>query len=52
MNDLGRVHYEEGGAPVTSEDTGGAGGESHRKINKKRERERERKCFILFFNVR
>lgn len=42
MNDLGRVHYEEGSAPVTTEDTGGAGGrwEAHRKINKKREREK------------
>ena len=42
MNDLGRVHYEEGSAPVTSEDTGGAGGrwEAHRKINKKREGEK------------
>jgi hypothetical protein len=50
MNDLGRVHYAEGGAPETSEDTGGVvwGGLTARSTRRERER---KKCFrIIFLN--
>lgn len=48
MNDLGRVHYEEGGAPETSEDTGGVewGGEVSQQDQQE---EKKRSVFILFF---
>jgi hypothetical protein len=52
MNDLGRVHYEEGGAPEASEDTGGVkwGGE----VSQQDEQEERKKevFYIIFLNKR